>query len=93
MPVMTNDDIVGTRADYGTLARMELDFANKHMGVFGVDYSPKVIAALCNAILALELERNTLLGDIVELETRLRIANNRVLKVEAELREQKEKNG
>jgi len=58
MPVMTNDDIVGIRADYGTLARMELDFANKHMGVFGVDYSPKVIAALCNAILALELERD-----------------------------------
>ena len=61
MPTMTNDDIIGTHADYGALARMELNYANSMLHVFSVDYSPRVIAALCNAILAVQAERDELL--------------------------------
>jgi hypothetical protein len=58
MPTMTSDDIVGVHGDYGTFARMELAYAVENWHKFGVDYSPKVIAALALAILAVEAERD-----------------------------------
>jgi len=61
---MTSDDIVGVHPDYGTMARMELAYAVENWHVFSVDYSPKVIAGLALAVLAVQAERDAALREV-----------------------------